>query len=136
MKKLRMPKRLGREMLSSDDDVDEVAEPEPEVLESARDRWATTTACCESMCCCDAVCWGWGAETMAAAAAAAASCSLECRREARRRRELSGLRRRSSRITGEGGVPCYGPFIWMDIKDRNYLLSVSLLSSFRVGNRE
>ena len=38
------------------------------------------------------------AETAAAAAAAAASCSLECRRSARRRRELSGLRRRGSRI--------------------------------------
>lgn len=31
------------------------------------------------------------------APAAAASCSLECRRESRRRRELSGLRRRESR---------------------------------------
>ena len=88
VKKERIPKRVGREMLSSEDDVDEDAE----VLESARDRSEL----------CDAIGTGaWVAVAVtaaAAAAAAAASCSLECRRSARLRRELSGLRRRGSRI--------------------------------------
>lgn len=61
-------------------------EEDDEVLESALERrWD-----------CDDV--GAGAATAAETAAAAASCSLECRRSARRRRELSGLRRRGSRI--------------------------------------
>jgi hypothetical protein len=75
-KKARIPKRLFREMLSSEDEVEEAAD----VLESARARrWY-----CEGI--------GAGAATAAEAAAAAASCSLECRRSARRRRVLSGLR--------------------------------------------
>jgi hypothetical protein len=84
-KKERMPQRLFREMFINEDEVDD----DDEELESARARR------CEW----DAVGMGsaTGAET-AAAAAAAASCSLECRRSARRRRVLSGLRRRGSRI--------------------------------------
>ena len=81
VKKARMPNRLGREMLRREDEVDDDAD----VLESARDRSED----------CDAM---WAGVATAAAAAAAASCSLECRRPARRRRELSGLRRRGSRI--------------------------------------
>jgi hypothetical protein len=83
-KKERMPQRLFREMFINEDEVDD----DDEELESARARR------CEW----DAVGMGsaTGAET--AAAAAAASCSLECRRSARRRRVLSGLRRRGSRI--------------------------------------
>lgn len=88
MKKERMPNRVGREMLTSEDDVDD----DPEVLESARAREATAR---------DTTCDVAGA-AMAAAAAAAASCSLECRRSARLRRELSGLRRRDSRIVTGG----------------------------------
>jgi hypothetical protein len=86
-KKERIPKRLFREMFISEDEVDD----DDEELESARAR----ARCCEW----DTIGAGsaTGAET-AAAAAAAASCSLECRRSARRRRVLSGLRRRGSRI--------------------------------------
>ena len=78
-KKERMPKRLFREMLYSEDEVDE----EAEVLESARERRRD----------CEGIEEGAAAtEAGMAAAAAAASCSLEWRRLARRRRELSGLR--------------------------------------------
>jgi hypothetical protein len=102
VKKERMPKRVGREMFSSEDDVDEDAE----VLESARDRSEL----------CDAIGTGaWVAVAVAAAAAAAASCSLECRRSARLRRELSGLRRRGSRIVYRGAQNSFrvsqGPII-------------------------
>jgi hypothetical protein len=75
-------------MFISEDEVDD----DDDELESARERrceWdgigAVSATAAE-------------AETAAAAAAAAASCSLECRRSARLRRELSGLRRRGSRI--------------------------------------
>jgi hypothetical protein len=84
-KKDRMPKRLFREMLSSDDEV----EDDDEELESARARRRWEWECIEA---------GSATAAEAAAAAAAASCSLECRRSARRRRVLSGLRRRGSRI--------------------------------------
>lgn len=85
-KKERIPQRLFREMFINEDEVDDDDE-----LESARARpweWEWDTIGAGS---------AMGAET-AAAAAAAASCSLECRRSARRRRVLSGLRRRGSRM--------------------------------------
>src|SRR5438105_7942928 len=83
-------------MFRSEDEVDDDAE----VLESARDLR-------------DA-CDGWWVGAATTAAAAAASCSLECRRSARRRRELSGLRRRGSRIVTDASRQdrvSYGPFI-------------------------
>jgi hypothetical protein len=74
-KKERKPNlRVLREMLRRDESVDSEEEP----LEAARSRVVAD----EGM--------------AAAAAAAAASCSLDCRLSARRRRELSGLRRRGS----------------------------------------
>jgi hypothetical protein len=82
-KKERKPKRLFREMLSSEDEVDD----DDDEFESARERP------------CGWVDIGTGSATAVEtteAAAAAASCSLDCRRSARRRRVLSGLRRRGS----------------------------------------
>jgi len=90
-KKARMPQRLLREMFIKPDDVDD-AIVEADVVESARDR-AKDCGCAGVL---DAGCDGEATAT--AAAAAAASCSLEVLRSARRRRELSGLRRRGSRF--------------------------------------
>lgn len=119
-KKERMPKRPFREMLMSEESVDEDEdeadeeddEEEEDVLESARVRrcdheddtgageaWAAGTA----------------AAVAAAAAAAATSCSLERRGSGRRRRERSRLRRRGSRIILDGGKKTcrslHGPFM-------------------------
>jgi hypothetical protein len=94
VKNERIPKpRLLREMFSRDEDV----EDEEDVLDSARgrtDAWACA----------------------AATEAAAASCSLDRRLSARRRRELSGLRRRGSLIMLTGNSAS-GPFLSVGIAE-------------------
>lgn len=106
-KKERMPNRLFREMFSKEDEVDDDDDDDDDVddeLESERAR----------RCECDDDCM---ARSARAAAAAAASCSLDRRRSARRRRVLSGLRRRWSRIMIDGfndnlWMFLHGPPIW------------------------
>lgn len=100
-KKERKPHPVFLGGLSSSEEVT----AEDEVLELARDRLLDDGPA--------AAVW----LTAAAARAAAASCSLEWRRSARRRRSLSGLRRRWSRgiIVDRLGIRFdvfrYGPFI-------------------------
>jgi hypothetical protein len=103
-KKARIPKRLFRETFTNEDEVEDDddgdEDDDEEELELERERRRSREVV--------VVVVGSGgaageaeAEAAAEAAMAAASCSLECRRSARRRRELSGLRRRGSRIISD-----------------------------------